>query len=119
MKDSNQIGSNAEDLACEFIENLGYNIVKRNFHFGRLGEIDIIALDSEILVFIEVKARGKNSYGNPIDYITPRKKFTIKKVAEGYYYVNKLSNIQSRFDVILIDLSQNPPAIDHIKEAFY
>lgn len=117
-KNSNLIGSKAEDLACEYITKLGYKIVKRNFHFGRLGEIDIIAYDNDILVFIEVKARSKNSYGNPIDYITPKKQAIIKKVAEGYYYVNNIQEQEARFDVILIDLDKSLPKIEYIKNAF-
>jgi putative endonuclease len=112
-------GKEAEDLACTFLEEKGYIVKKRNFHYGKLGELDIVAEINDILVFVEVKARSNDSYGSPLDSLTPRKQFQIKKVAEGYYYINKLKDKESRFDIITIDYSKNPPEIEHLESAFY
>jgi putative endonuclease len=113
------IGKKAEEQACTYLEEIGYKIVKRNFFFGKVGEIDIVAKDQDIMVFIEVKARSSDSYGSPLDSITPKKQRSIRKVAEGYFYINKLENQECRFDVITIDYSKSEPQIEHYINAFY
>lgn len=110
-------GNFAENLATQFLENKGYTILKRNFIFGKVGEIDIIARQGKALVFVEVKARSNSEYGNVLESITPAKQKKIRKVAEGYYYINKLLDIECRFDVITIDLFRNPPCIEHLENA--
>ena len=112
-------GSKAEDLACEFLISKDYKIVKRNFHYGRIGEIDIVAEKKGILVFVEVKSLTEKSYGSPLDSITPKKQSSIRKVAEGYYYINKLEDKESRYDVITIDFRTTPTKIEHYEYAFY
>ncbi len=111
-------GTVAEDAAVEFLKNKGFAIVKRNFHFGRDGEIDIIARDRDVLVFVEVKARASDLYGSPESSITPSKIKTIRRTAEGYLYVNKITNVECRFDVVAIDYARKPPEIRHLINAF-
>lgn len=111
-------GASAEDLAAEFLRAKGMTIVKRNFHFGRVGEIDIIAEDGEILVFVEVKARASMMYGSPEEAITPSKQRAIRKVAEGYLYTHGITNRECRFDVIAIRLFHTEPEITHLVAAF-
>ncbi len=111
-------GAKAEDEAVEFLKEKGFKIVKRNFHFGRDGEIDIIAHDKDVLVFIEVKARSSDLYGSPESSITPSKMKVIRRTAEGYLYVNKITNMECRFDVIAIDYTCKPTEIRHLISAF-
>lgn len=111
-------GTVAEDAAVEFLKNKGFTIVKRNFHFGRDGEIDIIARDRDVLVFVEVKARASDLYGSPESSITPSKIKTIRRTAEGYLYINKITDVECRFDVIAIDYARKPPEIRHLISAF-
>jgi len=112
-----QKGQGAENIAVEFLENLGYEIIKRNFHFGRTGEIDIIAKDNDSLVFVEVKGRESFKYGDPLLSITPKKQNALRRTAEGYLYVNKISDVECRFDIITIDLREKPPKIVHLINA--
>jgi putative endonuclease len=113
-------GHEGEDEACRFVTNLGYRIIKRNFTYGRVGEIDIVAMDGEQLVFIEVKARTNNlSYGKPEDAVDWRKQKQLKRVAEGYYHINKITDQACRFDVIAVDKSSGAVDIRHQKTAFY
>lgn len=120
QKQSKATGHEGEDEACRFITNLGYKIVKRNFTYGRIGEIDIVAMDGDQLVFIEVKARTNNfSYGKPEDAVDWRKQKQLKRVAEGYYHINKLQDQSCRFDVIAVDTSSGKIDIRHQKTAFY
>ncbi len=116
---SNEQGHLGEDEACQFLGELGYKIIKRNFHYGKIGEIDIVASDGEQLVFVEVKARSDHSRGKPEDFVDPRKQRQLKKVAEGYYYINKLVDQACRFDVVAVDLIAGKKEIRHIKTAFY
>ena len=115
--DRRKAGNIAEDIAVEFIQELGYRILKRNFTFGRVGEIDIVCEFQDILIFIEVKARMHHTFGAPESSITPKKVKSIKRVAEGYLYINKISGKQCRFDLIAIDFKDGGTHIRHLINA--
>jgi len=119
MESTRSKGNYGENLAAEYLEEEGYSILKRNFHFGRNGEIDIIAEKDGELVFIEVKYRTNRSFGDPLESITPRKAKTLRLTAEGYLYVNKISNKACRIDIIVIDKRGKETQINHIKNAIY
>lgn len=112
-------GKTGEDLAEKILIEAGYKIIKRNFRFGK-GEIDIIAMDGSCLVFVEVKYRRNLDFGEPEYAITKSKRRQLKRIAEAYYYINKIEDQECRFDVITIlgDIKSNPK-INHIKNAFY
>lgn len=110
-------GDIGESKAIEYLERIGYTIIKRNFHFSNIAEIDIIAEDNDVLVFIEVKSRYSDEFGSPLESITPRKVQSLRKAAEGYLYVNKITEKNCRFDIISIRLDMNNK-LEHIREAF-
>lgn len=110
-------GTRGEKKAVEYLNELGYKIIKQNFFFGKSGEIDIIAEDGDYLVFIEVKSRYSDEYGDPLLSITPKKQRSLRKVAEGYLYVNKITDKDCRFDVITVRFDKGEK-IEHIKAAF-
>ena len=114
-----QDGHIGEEEACRFLFNLGYRIVKRNFVYGRVGELDIVAYDGETLVFVEVKARSNYEFGTPEESITPRKQAQLKRVAGMYYSVNKLVDVTCRFDVIAVESRNGKTEIRHHKSAFF
>lgn len=112
-----QTGSHGEDLACKYLQKLGYKILERNFRI-RGGEIDIAAKDREELVFVEVKTRYSHHFGLPVESITPWKIRSLLKTAQ--FYLQKISwgNKPYRFDVITVDFTHSEkPAVDHIKNA--
>lgn len=111
-------GTKFEDIAAEYLEKKGYQIIKRNFHFGKLGEIDIIAKFKNILVFVEVKARTTVEFGTIYDTVPPSKRKTIRRAAEGYLYVNKINDKECRMDFVGIDATVHPFVITHIENAF-
>jgi putative endonuclease len=119
-------GNHAEGIAVAFLEARGMRIVERNFHFGRMGELDIIAeefpeppLNSlPILVFVEVKARRNDRYGSPESGVTPAKQRTVRRTAEGYLFVRGIADRECRFDVVAIRMDTNPPTVNHIVNAF-
>lgn len=112
-------GNYGEELAEKFLADQGYIILKKNFRFGRSGEIDIIARSGETLCFVEVKMRTNADYGDPLSSITPGKVKKIRKAAEGYLHVNKIYDQECRFDVVTIDAPQNTsPKIELMQGAF-
>jgi len=77
----NQTGREGEDLACVFLEEKGFEIIKRNYRYKRLGEIDVIIRKGNLIIFIEVKSRNSSIYGGALYSINKRKKRIIKKIA--------------------------------------
>jgi putative endonuclease len=86
MKIVNPTAVLGEDAACDYLRKKGYKILERNFRKG-YGEIDIVALDGDILVFIEVKTRTSDSYGTPFDAISSSKLRLLIKGANFYKYI--------------------------------
>ena len=115
-----KVGQEGEDLATEVLISKGYEIIKRNYRFGK-GEIDIIANDpgTGYLVFVEVKSRVNLEYGLPEYSITRNKIRQIKKIAELYLYENNIQQIDCRFDVVTILFRPKvKPVINHYINAF-
>ncbi len=118
MNKSNEIGKLGEQAAENYLIEKGYKILKKNFHFGKLGEIDIIAEKDGKLIFFEVKVQKSNHFGDSHFWITQAKQNKLRKVAEGYLYINGIKGIACQFDAIFIDLRYNPPILDHLENAF-
>ena len=110
-------GSHGEDLACEYLKKLGYKILDRNYRI-RGGEIDIVCLDQDYLVFVEVKTRYSHEYGLPKESITPWKIKALEKSA--LFYVQKIDwgDKGYRIDLVSVDFANNPqkPEIELIKD---
>ena len=118
MENNKETGNYGESLATKFLKELGYEIIFKNYVYHK-GEIDLIAKDGELLVFIEVKYRTNLEYGRPELQITNAKQHQIKKVALGYLFENNISDTQCRFDVIaILHLPETEPEINHIINAF-
>ncbi len=97
-----KVGENYETLACEYLQNQGLEILERNF-YTRKGEIDIIAMDREILCFIEVKYRKDLSLGTPQEAVNPRKQRAIYETARFYMYTHHIPfSCPCRFDVVAV-----------------
>ena len=114
---SHKLGKAGEEAALQFLKKKKFRIVEKSFCFLR-GEIDIIAYDRKTLVFLEVKSRRSHKYGFPEEALTPAKQKQLRKVALGYCTLNKIQDIECRFDVISITYSDNGLTLSHIKNAF-
>ena len=113
-----QTGATGEQIACDFLQELGYRIVERN-HRTRLGELDIIAAYGEFLVFCEVKTRRGSSGPHPSLSVTAKKIGKLRQLGELYLSWKHLTYLQPRFDVIAVKLAAGkPPNIDHFINAF-
>lgn len=118
-KTTREIGDEGEDLAVAFLESNGYTILERNYHFEH-AEVDIVAYDNaSCIVFVEVKTRSSNQYGEPEEYIDKEKKQNVYKAAEAWVYERKMDGAPIRFDVIsILQQSEEAPEIKHFEEAF-
>lgn len=120
MKIVNPTAKLGEDKACEYLKKNGFKIIERNFRKG-YGEIDIIAIDSssnkeKTLVFIEVKARKSNSFGSPLEAITPWKLKLITRATQFYKLIHPNLPDSMRIDAVSVSLSSNNEVdnIEHI-----
>ncbi len=119
MRPSNvHIGREGEAAAARFLQQLGYEIIRRNFTV-RGGEIDIIARDNNAIVFVEVKSYRSFEFGAPESWVDERKQKRIGLAAERFLMDNNIEDCDCRFDVLTVDLSQRPPHIKHLQDAFW
>ncbi|MCK9281132.1 MAG: YraN family protein [Melioribacteraceae bacterium] len=115
MKVNNKnFGGSGEKLAADFLQKKGYEIIRLNYRFHH-GEIDLIAKENEVLVFVEVKTRLSDKYGSPITAISKSKLNQIRKIAEAYIAVNKIKDTDCRIDFIGILYKNGEPEIEHIE----
>ena len=110
------IGQEGEDIACKYLLQNQYEIIERNFEC-RQGEIDIIAIDKNELVFIEVKTRTNNNYGRPAEAVTYYKQKHLLKSIEYYIFKRKIEKVFIRIDVIEVYNHKGKNYIHHIKNA--
>jgi len=106
VKIVNPIAKLGEDKACEYLEKLGFKILERNYR-KTYGEIDIIALDKDILVFIEVKTRTSGQFGSPLESITPWKLKSLIKTAQYYKISHKNLPESLRIDAVSVLVNGN------------
>ena len=110
-------GKLGEGYAKTFLEGKGYLILATNWYHGKL-ELDIVARKENLLVIVEVKTRVKGSPLDPIAAVTLKKQNQLIKAADGYVQAHEWDG-ETRFDVIAVELSDGPPILEHIEEAFY
>jgi len=111
------VGKSGEEKACTYLKTLNYDIIARNFR-RRGGEIDIIAKDKEILVFIEVKTLPSGNIETLGHELNLRKQKRIIETSKRFLEINRQYNDSIiRFDVLVIDMP-GFPSVYHIKDAF-
>jgi putative endonuclease len=112
-----ELGRRGEALAADFLEARRYTIVARNYRC-RSGEIDLVALDGPVLVFVEVRSRRGSSAGTPLESVDGRKQFQLGRVARYFLASRGWQERDARFDVIGIRFDVDPPALEHVRGAF-
>jgi putative endonuclease len=111
------LGSGGERAAADFLRERGYHVLERNFRC-RGGEIDLIALDGGVLVFVEVKVRRTLSRGAPIEAVTLAKQSRVRRAAQEYLTFCGRVFRRIRFDVICVMKTTKTTDITHLKAAF-
>jgi len=112
-----ELGRRGEALAAELLQAQGLTIVERNFRC-RAGEIDLVALDGETLVFVEVRSRRGDRMGTPFESVDRRKQARVTRVARQFLAARGLDHRDVRFDVVGVRFDAEPPALDHLRAAF-
>lgn len=115
MSHNQRIGKWGEEIAAEYLTQRGYEIVARNIRTP-YGEIDVIAKQNDIIIFVEVKTRTSNTMGLPEEAITPRKREHMLAAADHYAAENKIDHWQ--IDVVAIEgKPDTTPKITHFENA--
>ncbi len=112
-----QKGDKGESLAASFLENKGYQLVARNWRYERL-ELDLIASKDNQIIFIEVKTRYSNTYGEPWEAVNKAKRKKICAGADAYIQQHDIHQ-EPRFDIISIIHNDGQTEIEHIENAFW
>ena len=118
MVDRQALGRWGEDLAVRHLEAEGLEVVARNWRC-REGELDLVARDGGVLVFVEVKTRTSARFGAPAEAVTPRKAARIRRLSQRWLaevrppYVAEL-----RFDVVSVLRTAGLPEVLHLRGAF-
>jgi len=111
-------GKKGEDIAEHYLQKKGFKTLFRNFK-TRLGEIDLISLDRETVVFVEVKTNTSTDFGMPEARVNGRKQRQIIKVAQEFLKIQGKSDADCRFDVVSVLLNgDQTPGIEHFENAF-
>jgi putative endonuclease len=117
MAEHNELGKSGEDYAYEYLERKGFNILQKNW-FHNKDEIDIIAIHENVLVIVEVKTRSTLYFGEPQIFVNKKKQAFLIRAANAYIMKNDIQ-LETRFDIISVVLSNNRVSIKHIEDAFY
>lgn len=109
-------GNLGEKIAEKYLTSKGYRVLEKNYRI-KTGEIDLIALKNNLLVFVEVKARTGLSYGYPYEAVHRQKQRKIIKTALYYMKSKNMNLYQPRFDIVEVYLG-NKKGVNHIENAF-
>ena len=107
------VGARAEDAACAYLREKGYEILDRNLRLGH-GELDIVARRDGVTAFVEVKYRRDARFGTPAEAVTPQKMRRVIDAATCYAAEHGLLETPLRFDVVELSAGN----IRHIEGAF-
>ena len=111
------LGRSGEDLAAGLYEDLGFEIVERNFRC-REGEVDLIAAKEHLVVFCEVKTRRTNRWGEPSEAVNHLKQRRLRRLAAIWLRDRHPGRVDVRFDVVSVIVADGRPQVTHLKEAF-
>ena len=117
MKGNKNTGDWGEKQAILFLKDLNYAILDTNWRYKKF-EIDIIARIADVIVFVEVKTRGSDEFGEPETSVSLKKQRFIIEAANRYI-IDKNLDFEARFDIIGITFINNKVAIKHLPDAFY
>ena len=116
MAEHNELGKLGEELAVEYLQKKGYEILETNWIFQK-AEIDIIAQKENTLAIVGVKTRSSTDFGLPQEFVKPKKIQLLVKAVNEYVIANDL-DVAVRFDIIAIHKQDNEFIIEHLEDAF-
>jgi len=118
MASHNDLGRRGEEIAKDYLENLGYRILKMNWKYGR-AEVDVIADLQGTIIFVEVKTRSSVEFGMPEEFVSRKKEQQLEYASSAYIEMTDHQG-EIRFDVIAIVFEKKDIyTINHIEDAFW
>ena len=111
------LGRLGEQLASRRLQKLGYEILEMNYRCP-LGEIDLVARDGDVLVFVEIKTRKNRPLGEAKEAVHKRKQGQLSRTALVYLKSRNLWGTKARFDVVAVGLGEDKEEIEIIRDAF-
>jgi len=111
------LGKMGEDLAVRELERRGYAILARRYR-RREGELDIVARDGVTIVFVEVKTRDGDAFGEPPEAVTALKQRRMTRTAIDYMMRHRLTGLPCRFDCVSVRVDAGRPSIEIVQNAF-
>jgi putative endonuclease len=114
MTDKIETGTKGEQLAADFLVSKGFRVVCRNYRFGK-SEIDLIVRRGDWLIFVEVKTRSSDEYGDPEQFVDRKKSRKVFQAAEHYIFSTDWQG-HVRFDIVAVKLN-DPPEIVQLEDA--
>lgn len=117
MAEHNLLGNKGEMLAARYLLDAGFAIHEYNWRSGHK-EIDLVAQERDVLVFVEVKTRTSDAYGAAEDAVTESKMSNLVLAAESYVKTKNI-DLDIRFDIVTIVGNDEHRSIRHIRDAFY
>jgi len=112
-----ELGRRGEAVAAEFLRTRRYTIVARNWRCPA-GEIDLVAMEGSVLVFVEVRSRRGDRAGTPLESVHPRKQARVIRVARRFLAERGWHERDVRFDVVGVRFDAEPPVVEHVRNAF-
>ena len=117
MTQTGTLGNRAEKLAHKYLRKQGLKSLTQNYHC-RFGEIDLIMLDKDYLVFVEVRYRKSQNFGGALESIDQFKQTKLRRTAHSYLLKTNNNDCPCRFDILCLSGNLNRPEIDWIQNAF-
>ena len=117
LREELPLGRRGERAAEKYLKRNGYRIVARNFRAAG-AEIDLVAMDGDVLVFVEVKTRRGIDAGAPEEAVDERKQRQIRRAAELFAMRYREDEIEMRFDIVAVDASGERLEIELLRNAF-
>lgn len=115
--DRRELGQAGEEAAVTYLSAHRYTVIERNYRH-RGGELDLVALDGPVVVFVEVRTRRGERRGTPLESVDHRKQRRLTAAAQHYLLARRLTNRPARFDVIGVHWERGAPRIEHVRDAF-
>lgn len=116
---AHSLGRWGEHHAARFLERRGWRVLCRNYRFGRR-EVDLVVRRGELLVFVEVKTRAGEGFGDPTEAITWRKRREIEAVAAHFLATRGMTEMAVRFDAVAVTLlaGRQEARVEHVPDAW-
>lgn len=117
MAEHNDLRKLGEELAVEYLQKDNYHILQTNWVFQK-AEIDILAQKGNVLAVVEVKTRSSIDFGQPQDFVNPKKIQLLVKAVNEYIIQNDL-DVDVRFDIVSVFKNNKTFEIEHLPDAFF